>query len=227
MPVAPSRPNASVTHGRFFALWSKGPDLPDDRELLGLTLYRMGKWREAIDQLEVFAYRPIRPSSTRCSPTATAPSVAGTMSRQCGTNSVPPRRAARSSPRAGSYSPAVRPIRATSSGHPNVGVRLEVAKRPGGHHLRRAYALADFYDRPQGGAGARALQVDRRPRPAIRGREDPGSSSARRCCYPPLHVRSNDFPLHDAAPSAEPKGELESRSRWIRTNLVVVVLNAC
>ena len=32
----------------------EAPSLPEGRELMGLTLYRLGRWREAIDQLELF-----------------------------------------------------------------------------------------------------------------------------------------------------------------------------
>jgi tetratricopeptide (TPR) repeat protein len=32
----------------------EAPELPEGRELMGLTLYRLGKWKEAIEHLESF-----------------------------------------------------------------------------------------------------------------------------------------------------------------------------
>ena len=32
----------------------EAPELPEGRELMGLTLYRLGKWKDAIEHLEAF-----------------------------------------------------------------------------------------------------------------------------------------------------------------------------
>jgi tetratricopeptide repeat protein len=136
----------------------EAPDLADGRELLGLTHYRLGRWKEAIDQLEAFRelshsteQHPVLMDCHRAlgrwrdvdvlwselgevSPSGELMTegrivVAGGQADQ------------------GDVSAAIRTL---ESG-------WKLPKRPSGHHLRRAYALADLYDRAGKAARAREL----------------------------------------------------------------------
>jgi hypothetical protein len=143
------------------------PDVPELRELHGLTLYRLGRWREAIVQLEAFrlltgtadqnhvladCYRALRrwddvddlwEELRSVSPNAEVVNE--------GRIVVAGSRADR-----GDLGGAIRLL--------EKGWRLPA--RPQDHHLRRAYALADLYERSGQAVRARelfrwVLQVDR------------------------------------------------------------------
>ena len=136
----------------------EAPDLPDGRELMGLTLYRMGKWREAIDQLEVFREQT---HSTEQHPVLMDCHRA--LERWADVDEL--------WTELGDASPSgelVTEGRIVVAGmHADRGdlggaIRMlesgwKLPKRPGGHHLRRAYALADAYERVGKAARAREL----------------------------------------------------------------------
>jgi tetratricopeptide (TPR) repeat protein len=136
----------------------EAPELPDGRELLGLTLYRLGKWREAIDQLE--AFRELTHSTEQHPVLMDCHRALGrwrdvdALWTELGTASpsgelVTEGRIVLAGGQAdqGDVSGAIRTL--------ETGWKLP--KRPGGHHLRRAYALADLYDRAGKTARAREL----------------------------------------------------------------------
>ncbi|HEX7094748.1 MAG TPA: tetratricopeptide repeat protein, partial [Acidimicrobiales bacterium] len=134
------------------------PGIPEIRELHGLVLYRLGRWREAIEHLEAFremtgtaeedhvladAYRALRrwddveelwDELRRVSPNAEVVNEGRIVV-------------------AGSYADRGdlgRAIRLLEKG-------WRVPKRPQIHHLRRAYALADLYERSGQTVRAREL----------------------------------------------------------------------
>ena len=136
----------------------EAPSLPEGRELLGLTLYRLGKWREAIDQLE--AFRELTDSTEQHPVLADCHRALGRhddveyLWRELGDAS--PSSEVVTEGRivlAGAYADQgdlAKAIRTLQSG-------WKPPKRPGEQHLRRAYALADFYDRAGKTARAREL----------------------------------------------------------------------
>ena len=126
----------------------EAPELPEGRELMGLTLYRLGKWKDAVEHLEAFRelsgsteQHPVLADCHRAlehwadvdllweelgeaSPSAELVVegrivVAGAKADQ------------------GDLTSAIRLLEQN----------WRPPKRPQGHHLRRAYALADLYDR--------------------------------------------------------------------------------
>ena len=136
----------------------EAPSLPEGRELMGLTLYRLGRWREAIDQLEVF--RELTGSTEQHPVLADCYRALGRVNdveflwQELGDAS--PSSEIVTEGRivlAGAYADAgdlAKAIRTLQSG-------WKLPKRPGDQHLRRAYALADFYDRAGKTARAREL----------------------------------------------------------------------
>lgn len=136
----------------------EAPSLPEGRELMGLTLYRMGKWREAIDQLE--AFRELTDSTEQHPVLADCHRALGRhddvefLWRELGDAS--PSSEVVTEGRivlAGSHADQgdlAKAIRTLQTG-------WKLPKRPGEQHLRRAYALADFYDRAGKTARAREL----------------------------------------------------------------------
>jgi hypothetical protein len=136
----------------------EAPEFADGRELMGLTHYRLGKWKEAIDQLEAFRelthsteQHPVLMDCHRAlgrwrdveelwlelgevSPNSELVTegrivVAGGQADQ------------------GELTTAIRTLE----------LDWKLPRRPEPHHLRRAYALADLYDRA--GKAARAREV--------------------------------------------------------------------
>ena len=95
-------------------LAEQAPTAESVRELLGLTYYRLGRWKLAVTELEAFRASTAPPSSTRSSPTATGRWAGTRRSPSCGRSCGPPRRAPRSWPRAASSTPARWPTRAGS-----------------------------------------------------------------------------------------------------------------
>lgn len=136
----------------------EAPELADGRELLGLSLYRMGRWREAIDQLE--AFREISDSTEQHPVLADCHRALGRWNdveflwQELGGAS--PSSEVVTEGRivlAGSYADQgdlARAIKTLQAG-------WKLPRRPGEQHLRRAYALADFYDRAGKAARAREL----------------------------------------------------------------------
>jgi len=136
----------------------EAPSLSDGRELMGLTLYRMGRWKEAIDQLETF--RELTDSTEQHPVLADCHRALGRwhdvdfLWEELG--SASPSSEVVTEGRivlAGSYADQgdlPKAIKTLQAG-------WKLPRRPGGHHLRRAYALADFYDRAGKTAKAREL----------------------------------------------------------------------
>jgi tetratricopeptide (TPR) repeat protein len=136
----------------------EAPDLPDGRELMGLSYYRIGKWREAITELE--AFRELTHSTDQHPVLADCHRALGRW------NDVEAIWA-----ELGEASPSSELITegrivvagAQADQGDLVGAirtleqNWKLPKRPGDQHLRRAYALADFYDRAGKAARAREL----------------------------------------------------------------------
>jgi tetratricopeptide (TPR) repeat protein len=125
------------------------PDLPEARELYGLTLYRLGRWKQAAVELE--AFDQLTGGSTEQHP------VLADCYRALGRHAEVARlweelRAASPS------GPLVAEGRIVAAGSladqgdlagaiTLLGKGFRLPRRPMEHHLRRAYALADLYDR--------------------------------------------------------------------------------
>ncbi len=136
----------------------EAPDLVDGRELMGLTLYRLGRWKEAIDQLELF--REMTGSTEQHPVLADCHRALGRVNdveflwQELGDAS--PRGDVVTEGRivlAGTYADQgdlAKAIRTLQAG-------WKPPKRPADQHLRRAYALADLYDRAGKAARAREL----------------------------------------------------------------------
>ena len=124
------------------------PDLPDGRELMGLSLYRMGKWREAIDQLE--AFRALSHSTEQhpvlmdCHRALGRWNDVEALWEELGDASpvgglVTEGRIVLAGAQA-DQGDLAKAIRTLETG-------WKSPRRPRDHNLRRAYALADLYDR--------------------------------------------------------------------------------
>ena len=136
----------------------EAPDLADGRELMGLILYRLGRWKEAIDQLELF--REMTDATEQHPVLADCHRALGRVNdveflwQELGEAS--PRSEVVVEGRivlAGAYADQgdlAKAIRTLQAG-------WKPPKRPADHHLRRAYALADLYDRAGKAARAREL----------------------------------------------------------------------
>lgn len=135
------------------------PELPEARELLGLTLYRLGRWKEAIRELE--AFEALSGHSTEQHP------VLADCRRALGQHAEVDRLWAelREASPSGELVTEGRIVVAGSladrgdlAGAIRVlakGFRLSGSPRE--HHLRRGYALADLYERAGDVPQARAL----------------------------------------------------------------------
>lgn len=125
------------------------PDLPEARELYGLTLYRLGRWRDAARELDAFV--ELTGGSTEQHP------VLADCRRALGQYAKVQElweelRAASPS------GPLVAEGRIVAAGAladqgdlaaaiALLGKSFRLPKRPMEHHLRRAYALGDLYER--------------------------------------------------------------------------------
>ena len=138
----------------------EAPELPEGRELLGLTLYRLGQWKEAADHLESF--RALSGSTEQHPVLADCYRALGRWSdvdalwEELG----------EASPSAELVTEGrivVAGAKADQGDLTSAILILEqnwrTPKRPQGHHLRRAYALADLYD--QAGRIPRARELFR------------------------------------------------------------------
>ncbi len=136
----------------------EAPELPEGRELLGLTHYRLGKWKDAIDQLE--AFRELSHSTEQHPVLMDCHRALGrwrdveVLWEELGDASpsgelVTEGRIVVAGAQA-DRGDLVGAIRSLETG-------WKPPRRPGAHHLRRAYALADLYDRAGKAARAREL----------------------------------------------------------------------
>ncbi|MDW3218785.1 MAG: tetratricopeptide repeat protein [Acidimicrobiales bacterium] len=137
---------------------AEAPELAEARELYGLSLYRLGRWKAAIDELE--AFRELTHSTEQhpvlmdCHRAKGRWADVEALWEELGEASpagdlVTEGRIVLAGAQAdqGDIDKAIRTLQA--------GWKLP--KRPQDHHLRRAYALADLYDRAGKAARAREL----------------------------------------------------------------------
>lgn len=135
------------------------PDLPEARELYGLTLYRLGRWREAARELDAFV--ELTGGSTEQHPVlADCRRALGQYAKVAELweelRSASPSGALVAEGRivaAGALADQGRLADAIAL----LGKGFKFPKRPLEHHLRRAYALADLYDRSGDVPQARTL----------------------------------------------------------------------
>lgn len=135
------------------------PDLPEGRELYGLTLYRLGRWKEAARELDAFVelsggsteQHPVLADCRRALQQYGEVDRLWEELRESSPNGalVAEGRivAAGSLADRGDLAGAVRLL----------GKGFRFPKEPREHHLRRAYALADLYERSGDIPQARAL----------------------------------------------------------------------
>jgi len=139
-------------------LVKEAPGLPEGRELLGLSLYRMGRWKEAIDNLEIF--RELTGSTEQHPVLADCHRALGHWTdveflwEELG--GVSPSSALVAEGRM-----VLAGAKADQGDVAGAIAILEdgwrLPKKPRPHHLRRAYALADLYERA--GRNPRARQL--------------------------------------------------------------------
>ena len=136
----------------------EAPELPEGRELMGLTLYRLGKWKEAIEHLESF--RELAGSTEQHPVLADAHRALGNWADV----DVLWAELGEASPSAELVVEGRIVVAGAKAdqGDLTSAIRLleqnwKPPKRPMGHHLRRAYALADLYDRAGRAPRAREL----------------------------------------------------------------------
>ena len=141
-------------------LVKEAPELPEGRELLGLSLYRMGKWRDAIENLE--AFRELSGSTEQHPVLADCHRAMGHWSDVdelwAELGEVSPSNALMIEGRI-----VLAGAKADQGELPAAIAILEdgwrLPKKPRPHHLRRAYALADLYERAGRSPRARQLFV--------------------------------------------------------------------
>ncbi|MDH4277782.1 MAG: tetratricopeptide repeat protein [Acidimicrobiia bacterium] len=137
------------------------PDVAEVHELLGLTRYRLGQWRRAIDQLERFhaLTRSVEqhPVLADCHRALRNWSKVEQLWQELGEASPEPElieegRIVQAGAMAdrGRVADAIRFLEKAP----------KVKGRPGVHHLRRWYALADLYERAGDNSRARRLFTD-------------------------------------------------------------------
>ena len=126
----------------------EAPELPEGRELMGLTLYRLGNWKDAVEHLE--AFRELSGSTEQhpvladCHRALEHWADVDVLWEELG----------EASPSAELVMEGRIVVAGAKAdrGDLTSAIRLleqnwRPPKRPQGHHLRRAYALADLYDR--------------------------------------------------------------------------------
>ena len=141
------------------AIVSEVPDLPEARELLGLTLYRLGKWKEAAGQIEAFS--ELSSGSTDQHPVLA--DCYRALGRQAKVAELwEELREASPSAEAVTEGRIVAAGALADDGRLAEGVALlsrgfKFPKAAKEYHLRRAYALADLYERSGDLLQARSL----------------------------------------------------------------------
>lgn len=149
-------PDARRTLGPIVA---EVPDLAEARELYGLTLYRLGRWREAARELDAFV--DLTGGSTEQHP------VLADCRRALGQYGKVDQlwEELRLASPSGALVAEGRIVAAGALADRGdlagaialLGRSFRIPKRPLEHHLRRAYALADLYDRSGDRPQARTL----------------------------------------------------------------------
>jgi tetratricopeptide (TPR) repeat protein len=135
------------------------PDLAEGRELYGLTLYRLGRWREAATQLEAFV--DLTGGSTEQHPVLA--DCRRALGQYAKVNEL--WEELRSASPSGALVAEGRIVAAGALADQGkladavalLGKGFRLPKKPMDHHLRRAYALADLYDRAGDAPQARSL----------------------------------------------------------------------
>jgi len=135
------------------------PDLPEARELFGLTLYRLGKWKEAARELDAFVQ--LSGGSTEQHPVLADCRRALKQYKEVDRLWEELREASPS----GALVTEGRIVAAgarADQGDLAAALRIlskgfRFPKKPQEHHLRRAYALADLYERSGDMPQARSL----------------------------------------------------------------------
>ena len=127
----------------------EAPDLAEARELYGLTLYRLGRWKEAARELEAFV--ELSGGSTEQHPVLADCRRALKQYREVERLWEELREASPSGPLM-AEGRIVAAGALADQGDLAAAIRLlskgfRLPKHPGEHHLRRAYALADLYER--------------------------------------------------------------------------------
>lgn len=142
------------------------PDLPLGRELYGLTLYRLGRWKEAASQLDAFC--ALSPGTTEQHP------VLADCRRALGQYREVDRlweELREASPNAELVNEGRIVAAGALADQGSLGEAIallqkgfRMPKAPAEHHLRRAYALADLYERAGDVPQARTLfeNIERR-----------------------------------------------------------------
>lgn len=135
------------------------PDLAEGRELYGLTLYRLGRWKDAARELDAFV--ELTGGSTEQHP------VLADCRRALGQYGKVEElwEELRSSSPSGALVAEGRIVTAGALADQGklaeaialLGKGFKLPKRPSEHHLRRAYALADLYERSGDAPQARLL----------------------------------------------------------------------
>lgn len=141
-------------------LVKEAPELPEGRELMGLTLYRLGQWKDAADHLE--AFRELSGSTEQhpvladCYRAMQRWSDVDAMWDELG----------EASPSADLVTEGRIVVAGAKADQGDLTSAIRILeqnwrppKRPQPHHLRRAYALADLYD--QAGRIPRARELFR------------------------------------------------------------------
>lgn len=138
----------------------EAPEVPEGRELMGLTLYRLGQWREAASHLESF--RELSGSTEQHPVLADCYRALGRWNDV----DVMWDELGEASPSAELVTEGRIVVAGAKADQGDLTSAIRILeqnwrapKRPQGHHLRRAYALADLYD--QAGRIPRARELFR------------------------------------------------------------------
>jgi len=136
----------------------EAPELPEGRELMGLAHYRLGRWKDAIDQLERF--RDLSGSTEQHPVLADCYRALG----RWGDVEELWNELGEASPSAELVIEGRIVFAGAKADQGDIAGALRILeqgwkppKRPRSHHLRRAYALADLYDRAGRAPRAREL----------------------------------------------------------------------
>ncbi len=136
----------------------EAPELPEGRELMGITLYRLGRWKEAIDHLE--AFRELSGSTEQHPVLCDCHRALG---RWADVEQLW-NELCEASPSAELMVEGRIVYAGSKADQGDLAAAIRILekgwkppKRPRPHHLRRAYVLADLYDRAGRAPRAREL----------------------------------------------------------------------